>query len=325
MFDSDKIINRYGDVDLDVTSKSDEDKIVRIGKALSHPIRIKMLNQILKNPRSITELGKLNNLTNSSVIFHLNLLEEAELIVSRVKPNKKGKTLVFYVNFSQIGIATRYNAIDKQSVIEQSVGVGNYQSVAPTGYVRIATENQFFVLEKDDLYNPIRFDASLICLDNGEITYAFSNAYATRNTVNLIEFSLEICSESPYYCNDWKSEITFAVNDVELGSYLSLGDFGGIRGKLSPAWYDDKYSQYGLLTTVAVDEQGVMINGERVASSPTLHDLNLGSFDKTTLTIKTKESSTFAGGFNIFGKHFGNEPQDIIMRATGCPKNHENG
>ena len=98
MFDSDKIINRYGDVDLDVTSKSDEDKIVRIGKALSHPIRIKMLNQILKNPRSITELGKLNNLTNSSVIFHLNLLEEAELIVSRVKPNKKGKTLVFYVN-----------------------------------------------------------------------------------------------------------------------------------------------------------------------------------------------------------------------------------
>ena len=324
MFNSNKTINRYGDVSLDVTNKEDTEKIINIAKALSHSVRINILNQILKKPRTVTELGKLNNLTNSSVIFHLNLLEEAELVVSRVKPNKKGKTLVFYINFSTIDIVTSFNISDKLNVIEQSLGVGNFQSVEPTGYVRVATEKQFLVLEKDDLYNPIRFDASLICLDNGEITYAFSNAYAIRNKVNLIEFSLEICSESPYYCNDWKSEITFAVNGVEIANYLSPGDFGGIRGERTPIWYDDKYSQYGILTTVAVDEQGVMLNGERIAAYPTLQNLMLSAFDKTTLTIKTKEDSKYAGGFNIFGQHFGNEPQDIIMRAHVSPKSHDN-
>ena len=60
-------------------------------------------------------------------------------------------------------------------------------------------------------------------MDNGEVTYAFSNAFAKQNTVRRLEFSLELSSESPYYCNDWKSEIVFSVCGIDVAEFLSLG------------------------------------------------------------------------------------------------------
>lgn len=316
MFNTNDKINKYGEFFCDLTSKNDENKTALIAKALSHPMRIRMLNQILKSPSSIIELKKLNGLTNSSVIFHLNILEEASLVVSRVKPNKKGKTLVFYVNFSDIYFSLQSNSDRSTSdTIEQSVGVGNFISVEPIEYIRLATENEFIVLDKDDAYNPLRFGAKLICMDNGSITYAFSNAFAKRYSVKRLDFSLEICSESPYYCNDWKSEIIFSVCGTDVARYVSPADFGGVRGKLNPAWWDDKYSQYGELITVSIDGECVYLNGKKTGGEINLKKLALTDSDKITFSVRTELNSKYAGGFNIYGANFGNEPQDIVMRA----------
>ena len=317
MFDTDRNINRYGEIFLDLMHREGAENAARLAGALSHPLRITLLRQLLRIPRAITELARINHTTNSTVIFHLKILEEAGLVFSKPQPNKKGKTLIFYVNFSNIVFSLQSDPTEEHdTVIKQSLGVGNYESALPVEYIRIATEDRFIVLEKDDVYNPRRFDAKLLCLDNGEVTYAFSNAFAKRHAVKRLEFSMELSSESPYYCNDWKSEIIFSVCGVELATYLSPGDFGDVRGRLSPSWWDNKYSQYGLLVTLAIDGDGVYLNRERIRTDITLSSLALEKLDKITLSLRTELSRQYAGGFNIYGSRFGNEPQDIVLRAT---------
>ena len=316
MFHPENTINRYGNVMLELGNKENDERTVCIAKALSHPLRIRLLRQILKIPRSVTELAKLNKISNASIIFHLNLLEQAELIVSKVKPNKKGKTLVFYINFSALNLTLQSAENESDTCfIDQSMRVGNYVFAAPVNYIRIATDNRFIVLEKDDTYNPNRFDAQLICVDNGELSYAFSAAVAKRHKLLKLEFSLELSSESPYFCNDWKSEIIFSVCGIDVATYLSLGDYGGTRGTLTPPWWDNRYSQYGLLTTVTIDKDGTYLNGEKVSTTVCLSTLELEKKDLILFGLRTEQATQYAGGFNIYGKSFGNIEQDIIMRA----------
>ena len=46
---------------------------------------------------TITELAKINNITTSTVIFHTNILMDANLIHMLYRPGKKGKTQVFFL------------------------------------------------------------------------------------------------------------------------------------------------------------------------------------------------------------------------------------
>jgi len=314
MFDTTQSPSFYGDFAFDLNDSDEHAHIALVAKALSHPLRLALLKQILRTPCSVTELAKMNGLTNSTIIFHLSILEQAHLVVSKTKPNKKGKTLIFYNNFKTITLSTEHTA-ERTSVVTQSTGVGSYIHCKPTQYIRIATKDHFIVWEQNDAYNPLRHNAELICIDNGEVVYAFSNAFARKNKVERLEFSLELSSESPFFCNDWKSEIFFSVNGVAVCSYLSLGDYGGERGSLTPDWWDDRYSQFGMLTTVAIDGQVLLLNGKRTTDRVTLDDLALSSDDKITLSLATHPSSKFAGGFNIFGKSFGNYTQDIVLKA----------
>ena len=317
MFDTKKHINRYGEMTIDLTDTAQDERTVLLAKALSHPLRLKLLRQILRIPKTVTELAKLNHITNSTVIFHLNILQEADLVITKTKPNKKGKTLVFYVNFSRITfLLDNTPEKERESVLTQSVGVGCYTSAFPTDYIRIATEDRFIVLEKEDAYNPQRFNAKLLGIGNGEVSYTFSNAFAKHNTVKKLSFSMELSSESPYHCNDWKSEIIFAVCGTDLAIYLAPGDYGNIRGKLSPDWWNNKYSQYGDMVTLSIDHEGVCLNDTRIRTDVTLETLPLKESDHITLSLRTDPSLRYAGGFNIYGSRFGNHPQDIVMSAV---------
>lgn len=319
MFDTSKQISHYGNFEFSILEPNNEEKLASVCKALSHPLRIRMLYQLLKSPRSVNELSKLNGLTNSTVLFHLQILEKAALAVCKTKPNKKGKTLIFYINFNEIKINTSENANMPMKVETQSIGVGNYTYCKPLQYIRFATDERFIVFDNIDAYNPVRFDAKLICIDNGEVCYAFSNTFAQRGTVDKLEFSLELSSESPYFCNDWKSEIIFSVCGIDVATYLSPGDFGGERGKLTPIWWDDRYSQYGLLVTLEIKTDGVYINNKKINDRITLASLPLTDSDKLTFSVRTDKTRKYAGGFNIFGKSFGNFPQDILFKAYYTP------
>lgn len=314
MFDNEQKINYDGIVRASILDSADKRQIEAIARALAHPLRLNFLEQLLTQPRSITEIAKSNDITNSTAIFHLKILEEAKLVFSRCQPNKKGKTLIFYINFSEIAISTQPKNADARQTFEQSIGIGDYIDADVANYLRIATDSDIFYLEKN-VFETCRFKAQLLCTDGGKFTYAFGNSFAKDYIVNEIEFSLEICSESPYYRNDWKSEISFAVNETEILTYTSPGDFGDRRGKLNPTWWPNKYTQYGLLLRIKIDRDGVWLNGEQ-CNALTLDDLNLGQGNRLLFSIYTKRNAKYAGGFNLFGKGFGNYEQDIVLKCN---------
>lgn len=80
-------------------------------------------------------------------------------------------------------------------------------------------------------------------------TPRLSNHYRCPNRlppgaqVDSLSLSLEICSEAPMHHLDWPSDITLGINGVELGTWTSPSDFGGVRGRLTPLWQWESDSQ----------------------------------------------------------------------------------
>ena len=298
-----------------IKNKQHYKNIEKIGKGISSILRIKILDQIYDAPRTITELAKINGITTSTVIFHTNLLLEANLIQMRYEPSKKGKTQFFFIGPTSISINYKKSEelIEKKYI--QSMPIGNYTDANFFDYVRFATINEMYRIENNDIFNSLRNQAELIWTGGGKLVYSFSNQFASAQKIKELNFTLEICSETIGYKNDWKSDITFSVNDKEILTYTSPGDYGGKMGKLNPEWWSPYFTQYGDLVSISINDTGVYLNNQFISKKVTLRDLNLNKGNKILFSIETKKDAEHRGGFNLFGKSFGNYQQDIILTA----------
>ena len=91
------------------------------------------------------------------------------------------------------------------------------------------------------------------------------------------------------------------------------GDFGSRRGRLTPEfWAGNGATQYGLLTTWEVREDGAYINETKV-NKISIDKLNIMEKSYIDVRIGNREDAKYMGGFNIFGKGFGDFNQDIIL------------
>ena len=80
---------------LPLMDKSNDDKIEAFGRAISSKIRLEICRQIIQKPMTLIEIAKLNNITNSTALFHLKILQEGDIVVGKYLPGKKGKALVY--------------------------------------------------------------------------------------------------------------------------------------------------------------------------------------------------------------------------------------
>jgi predicted transcriptional regulator len=150
---------------------------------------------------------------------------------------------------------------------------------------------------------------------NGTVTYAFPSYFAVQHTCTEFSISLEICSEAPYFNHDWKSDITFWINGVELATYTCPGDFGNRRGILNPDWWEIGNTQYGEYKVLTVSTRGIYLDGLLVNDKVTLNDLHLADSPAVMFRLGNKPDAQNIGGFNLFGKSFGDYPQDIVLTA----------
>ena len=184
-------------------------------------------------------------------------------------------------------------------------------SVNPT--CGMLDENGF--IGKDDnthtFCNPNRFFAQLLWFKSGYVEYRFPKSVDCKKITNL-QFSLECCSEAPGYRNEFPSDITFWINEVEICEWRSPGDFGGKRGNYSPEWWPTTSTQYGLLKRINVTKTGSYLDNSHIGKVK-LDDLKLNEKDYITFKIGVKENAKNVGGINIFGDKFGNYPQNIQM------------
>ena len=129
----------------------------------------------------------------------------------------------------------------------------------------------------------------------------------------MFDLSIEMCSVAPFYRNDWPSDITLWVNDIEVGTWTSPGDFGGRRGKNNPQWWPDNINQYGLQKYWRIKKDGTYIDNMKL-SDKKISEFKLEDNDYISVKIGIKEEAKNIGGISIFGKSFGDYPQDIVMK-----------
>jgi len=296
----------------------DPENQIETVKALASPIRISILKLLSQEgPKNVNQLAEEMSLPQSTVSSNVQVLEKSGLVVTRSEKARKGSQKICEANYSDVLI--RFGAPESErgsDVIEVSMPIGlfnGWEVSAPCGLC--SSTGIIGLLDVPDTFlEPDRMKAGLLWFNQGYVEYQFpNNAKLRRKAVGAIEFSMELSSEVPGTSPDWPSDITLHINDIDVATWTSPGDFGDKRGVFTPSWWKLAGSQYGMLKTWRVTAQGSFVDGVRV-SNVTLADLALNDHHSIRVRIGVREDAAHPGGINIFGRGFGNYDQDIVMR-----------
>lgn len=305
-------------ISLNIDREEDYELFEKLGKALSSDVRLRMLAILKHKSMNVVELAQVLKIPVSSAAFHVNLLEEANLINTEMLPGIRGSQKVCSSRAEDVFLSINTSPQEKERrSFSVDMPIGNYYDfkIHPTcGMVNDET----YIESCDDVqsfYSPNRSAAQLIWFQRGFVEYRFPNHFISGKNPNYVSFSLEICSEAPGYRNVWPSDITFSINDRELLTYTSPGDFGGRHGKLTPIWWTDGNTQFGLLKTISVDGFGTYLDGVMKSEDITVESLELSARPYISFKIEIKKDARYVGGINIFGKSYGDYAQNIVMHV----------
>lgn len=285
-------------------------------KALASEPRLRILEYLADHLCNLTELSSALNMNLATVTMHVNVLEEAGLIVCEHKSGERGTQRVCACLFDFINLhMLRHRQPDVGKLLEFPIRVGSYTDFQVTPTCGLLSDTGLIGLLDDpaSFYEPDRVNAQLLWFHSGYLEYRCPNRLPPSAQLESLHLSMEVCSEAPMHHLDWPSDISVWINDHELGSWTSPSDFGGVRGKLTPAWQRESDTQYGLLKVWQVTPQGSLVDGLK-ASDVTLDDLKLTAHPYISVRIGVKPDARHVGGVNIFGAKFGNYPQDIVLR-----------
>lgn len=290
-------------------------KLEAVTKALGSETRLKILKFLSVHTSTVMEIAEALGLPPSTATLHINILENAGLIKTDLRPATRGLQRVCARVYDRIVIQLPAYLETAETPIEVSMPIGAYTQVQAIPTCGLVGELGI-IGHLDDpsaFYEPQRIYAQLIWFRRGFLEYHFPYRLPPGSILNEIEISFEVCSEAPLHHPDWPSDITLWIGGIEIGTWTSPADFGGERGMLTPAWWDTQNSQYGLLKVWKVTSTGSYVDGVQV-SAIKVKDLPIKPGEPISVRIGIKENATNVGGMNLFGSKFGNYPQDIVMR-----------
>ncbi|MBB6098615.1 putative transcriptional regulator [Deinobacterium chartae] len=285
-------------------------------KALASETRMLILSLLSHNVMNVSELAAALGLPHSTVNFNLKQLQEAGLLSVEYEPGTRGSQKLCSKRYDEIHIKLPgVEAVTEPDVVEISMPIGTYRHLEATPTCGLASESKIIGMLDDarSFFEPDHVYAQILWFRSGFVEYAFPNNLPYGAVATGLELSMEICSEAPQYDPDWPSDITLWINDVEVGTWTSPGDFGGTRGKLTPSWWLDDQTMYGLLKRWRVTPEGAYIDGEAL-SEVRIAQLHLSRANHIKVRLGVKEDARNVGGLNLFGRRFGNYEQDLVMR-----------
>ncbi len=298
-------------------SLSELERLCPVAKALSSPMRVKMISLLGIRPMNVNELAEALSLPVSTAALNVRQLEEAGLISTEIQPGIRGAMKLCSRRIDSVSMRLVSEMRDGMSALTLQLPIGSYSSADNIQSECGMVSDHAWIGETNaprSFYHPDRFGAQMLWFRSGELEYRFSLGEIDPEQVAFIEFSMEMSSNAPMYREDFKSDIHVVVNGVTLGTWVSPGDYGGRRGRLNPSWWSDTSSQYGLLKTWRVDASGSKLDGEAL-SGVTLADLNLAAQDYISLRVGVDADSEHVGGLNLFGEKFGDFAQGVVMRV----------
>jgi predicted transcriptional regulator len=288
---------------------------LNIFKALGSEIRIEILELLAKHQSlNLNDLATKLQLTNGAITMHIKKLEESGLIEITTAVGKHGIQKICFLNEEKLMVDLRSK--DTENLYEVEIKVGHYSNYQALPTCGLATKDSIIGDFDDPRYfaDPQRIDSQIIWLTEGFLEYKIPNYIKANQSFKEIQFSMELGSEAPGHNDNYPSDIYFYVNNIEVGSWTSPGDFGETRGQFNPDWWPPHLNQYGMLKLIRINEDGSFIDGCRI-SDITLEDISLDHRSDITLRIEVGEKSKNRRGLTIFGKHFGNYNQDLLVRV----------
>ena len=287
----------------------------KILKAFASNPRLQMLKLLGEKLYNISEIAEKLGIPLSTANRDISILQEAGLLRTELTPATRGLQKVCQRIYDTVIISLpkeEHSEYKKSVDIHMPVGAYVDFDVQPTcGLVSEERAIGLFDIPTS-FYEPDHSTAQLLWFHSGYVEYAFPNRLPPAVKIQSLQISLELCSEAPLHDNNWPSDITMWINNVEIGSWTSPGDFGGKRGIYTPNWWRIQNTQYGLLKVWQVNHDGSFIDGLKT-SEKVLSDLNIEKQNFISVRIGVKKDAYNVGGINIFGKMFGNYSQDIIL------------
>jgi predicted transcriptional regulator len=284
-------------------------------KALSSSTRLKILKLLSFRVLNISEIGEALDLPTSTATLHVNTLEEAGLIHTELHPAIRGLQKVCARVYDVVVVELARGDAEQTQSVEVSMPIGAFIDCRVTPTCGLAGSAGIIGLFDDpaSFFEPERVNAQLLWFHQGYVEYRFPNRLPPKAELENVAVSLELCSEAPLHHEEWPSDITMWMNGIEIGTWTSPSDFGGQRGLITPEWWESWNSQYGLLKVWSVTESGSFVDGRRI-SEITLDALHIADDPSFCVRIGVKPDARHVGGINIFGRQFGNYPQDVVLR-----------
>ena len=295
-------------------SLEDEDLLCELAASLSSPARIQTLKLLYFNSYSVGEIAEKLNIPYSSASLYVKSLENVGLIKTKTLQGSRGAKKICSRNHNAISIRLNKtdDSVDKVSTISMPIGCYTKCEIVPgcgivseAGYLAPDDRPEMFFM-------PNHVFAQLIWSKTGFVEYQFPYLLTPKDKPKGLQLSFEVCSEFYNYNEDWPSDITIWINGTECGTWRCPSDYGARRGRLNPEWWSSGCTQYGKLLILELSETGCLLNGTPVPNL-TIHQFHFSANTPITIRIGNAE---YPGGFNIFGKKFGDFEQDIVLSIT---------
>jgi predicted transcriptional regulator len=290
-------------------------RAVEMLKALASEPRIAILKYLTDRPAPINDIVRDLGLPSSTANMHIGVLERAGVVHTELRPASRGLQKVCARTYDEIVVALPRGERHARRAIELSMPVGGYTDVAAEPTCGLAGLEGIigYLDDPSSFYEPERVLAHLLWFRTGYVEYRYPNRVPPGATIRALQLTAEVCSEAPLHDPDWPSDISVWINGRHLGAWTSPGDFGGKRGRLTPSWWHDTDSQYGLLKRWRITDAGTTIDGVAL-SNVALADCGLRPGVPIVVRIGVSPDAASVGGLNLFGRGFGNYPQDVGLR-----------
>ena len=295
---------------------------VEFFSALASDVRLKIIQLLSKDELNIKELAEEIGVSSPIMLKHIQALEKAGIVTSRLVKRNGSVSRVCTLVFAEYRFMIETRRKNLPSVQSFSIPVGQYSDIEGTPTCGLATEETVIGFRDNPrvFWDPERVNAQLLWFTQGFVEYRVPNYLSCDQKLVEIEMSFEIASEAPDFADDWPSDITFSLNGVKLFTWTSPGDYGIKAGILTPEWWPS--NQYGLLKVIRIKADGTYLDDKKV-SDVTLEQVTENPALFWQIRFEVPEDAKHVGGLSLFGKHFGNHAQDIVMRVFFEKDSHE--
>lgn len=290
-------------------------------KALASETRMAILRYLGDRIVPVNQIAADLGLPASTATMHIAILEKAALLHTEMRPAVRGLQKVCARTYDELVIDLPRGRHDPRRHIEQNMPIGAYLDchVEPTCGLASRTGLIGYLDDPTSFFEPGRIDAQLIWFRSGSVEYRFPNRVPPQTQIHSLQLSAEVCSEAPLHDPEWPSDISVWINGVHLGEWTSPGDFGGERGRFTPQWWEEKDSQFGVLKRWKVTAAGTTIDGMSL-SGISIGQLDLRPGVPIRVAIGVRPDAANVGGINLFGRAFGNYPQDLALSLEFEPR-----